>query len=559
MSDKKTNYDLEANSGYGIKWNAGSYVKSTDGTLHLKGVELDFKNSSDTVVFTVDTDGNVDITGDYLVNGSPISGGSLDLSALTAKTTPVDADLTLVGDSAASFANKKVTWANIKATLKTYFDSLYESLTNKDATGGYAGLTLFKINFKNAANTFTSFFTNTNTAARTYTFQDRDGTIIDNTNLVTGSTDNAILRADGTGGVTTQSSGVSIDDSNNIVLPTTAGGATTGIVYKGSTRFVHNYFPSGNDGNNFFAGEDAGNFTMSGVSAFNGSYNTGVGTQALNGITSGYYNSGFGYQAGKSITTGAHNFCMGSFAGNNLTNSTHNTCIGSFAMNRAFTTSQHNVAIGAYALRVASGTYIVTYNTALGSNSLTAATTATRNTAVGYQTLLVNTSGADNIAIGYQANDIGTTGSGNIIIGKDADPSSATASNEMNIGGVIYGTGMYGTGKIGINTGAAPNSTLQVSGSVATAYVAKTGAYTLTANDFTVDCTSGTFAITLPTAASITGRIYVINNSGAGTITINTTSAQTINGAASGTITLTQYHSLTVQSDGANWIKIAAI
>jgi hypothetical protein len=54
---------------------------------------------------------------------------------------------------------------------------------NKDATGGYAGLTLFKINFKNAANTFTSFFTNANSAARAYIFQDRDGTIADNTDL----------------------------------------------------------------------------------------------------------------------------------------------------------------------------------------------------------------------------------------------------------------------------------------------------------------------------------------------------------------------------------------
>lgn len=62
-------------------------------------------------------------------------------------------------------------------------DALKQTLASKDATGGYAGLTLFKINFKNVANTFTSFFTNSNTAARTYTFQDRDGTIADNTNL----------------------------------------------------------------------------------------------------------------------------------------------------------------------------------------------------------------------------------------------------------------------------------------------------------------------------------------------------------------------------------------
>lgn len=61
--------------------------------------------------------------------------------------------------------------------------ALKQNTSAKDASGGYAGLTLFKINFKNALNTFTSFFTNANTAARTYTFQDRDGTILDSTDL----------------------------------------------------------------------------------------------------------------------------------------------------------------------------------------------------------------------------------------------------------------------------------------------------------------------------------------------------------------------------------------
>jgi len=63
-----------------------------------------------------------------------------------------------------------------------------EASANKDATGGYAGLTLFKINFKNALNSFTSFFTNANTAARTYTFQDRDGTIADDRDIVDAAT-----------------------------------------------------------------------------------------------------------------------------------------------------------------------------------------------------------------------------------------------------------------------------------------------------------------------------------------------------------------------------------
>ena len=43
----------------------------------------------------------------------------------TAKTTPVDADTMPLIDSAASNVLKKVTWANIKATLKAYFDPFY--------------------------------------------------------------------------------------------------------------------------------------------------------------------------------------------------------------------------------------------------------------------------------------------------------------------------------------------------------------------------------------------------------------------------------------------------
>ena len=49
----------------------------------------------------------------------------------TAKTTPVDADTFGLTNSASSNALNKVTWANIKATLKSYFDSLTTTLTNK--------------------------------------------------------------------------------------------------------------------------------------------------------------------------------------------------------------------------------------------------------------------------------------------------------------------------------------------------------------------------------------------------------------------------------------------
>lgn len=71
---------------------------------------------------------------------NPTAGGSLywnlalgnwnlkvdtNMSGYTSKTTPVDADLIPLSDSASSFGIKKLSWANLKATLKTYFDTLY--------------------------------------------------------------------------------------------------------------------------------------------------------------------------------------------------------------------------------------------------------------------------------------------------------------------------------------------------------------------------------------------------------------------------------------------------
>lgn len=50
------------------------------------------------------------------------------IGALAGKATPVDADKLPILDSAASGNFQYTTWANIKATLKTYFDTLYTSV-----------------------------------------------------------------------------------------------------------------------------------------------------------------------------------------------------------------------------------------------------------------------------------------------------------------------------------------------------------------------------------------------------------------------------------------------
>lgn len=54
-----------------------------------------------------------------------------------------------------------------------------ENAANKNASGGYAGLSAYKIQLRNDANTYTSLLQSTSTAARTWSFQDRDGTIAD--------------------------------------------------------------------------------------------------------------------------------------------------------------------------------------------------------------------------------------------------------------------------------------------------------------------------------------------------------------------------------------------
>lgn len=87
----------------------------------------------------------------------------------------------------------------------------------------------------------------------------------------------------------------------------------------------------------------------------------------------------------------------------------------------------------------------------------------------------------------------------------------------------------------------------------ATKYIAKTANYTVSATDFTIDCTTGTFTVTLPTAVGIQGRQHVIKNSGTGVITVATTSAQTIDGASTLSLSM-QWQSVTLQSTGSNWI-----
>lgn len=86
-------------------------------------------------------------------------------------------------------------------------------------------------------------------------------------------------------------------------------------------------------------------------------------------------------------------------------------------------------------------------------------------------------------------------------------------------------------------------------------YTAKTSTYGIGANDYVINCTANSFTVTLPTAVGCAGRHYVVKNSGTGTITIDTTSSQTIDGQLLFYLPV-QYQSMTFVSNGANWMVI---
>lgn len=151
---------------------SGGYAGLTLRKLNLKnaaGTITSWFTTAATIARTwtlPDKDGTVAMTSDITGTNSGINTGDETTASIKAKLSIT----TLSGDNTGD-------QTNISGNAGTVTNGLYT--TNKDASGGVPGLTLFKVNMRNVANTFTSWLTNTNTAARTYTFQDRDGTVAD--------------------------------------------------------------------------------------------------------------------------------------------------------------------------------------------------------------------------------------------------------------------------------------------------------------------------------------------------------------------------------------------
>lgn len=174
--------------------------------------------------------------------------------------------------------------------------------------------------------------------------------------------------------------------------------------------------------------------------------------------------------------------------------------------------------------------------------------------------LQINHSGNNLNSSAFNINKYGTgVGAGIQVSNSGTGPAinlvNLSTGPALNVTQASTGYGATIAGNVGMGN-TTPNSVLQVSGAIATAFTAKTAPYTLTATDSTVTVTGAT-TITLPTAVGITGRVYTIKKIDAGgtNVTIATTSAQTIDGVATALLQV-QWASTQLQSDGANWIVI---
>lgn len=288
---------------------------------------------------------------------------------------------------------------------------------------------------------------------------------------------------------TTGSLGNYVATSTGIFVYDAAGQETLRIVatdpddtnnYNSGNLFIGRLAGASNPSDNLTAGFD----------------NTGVGVEALTSNTTGYDNSAFGPYALQRNTTGFSNIAMGYFAAYHNTTGNNNTVVGDSSLD-SNTTGSNNTAIGSFALglnlsatnTVAIGYYAASHDgpggdyhnqggTYVGYRSgNNADNDSDYNTFLGYQSGYNVSTGSNNIIIGTATSSTAvanlTTGSQNILIGNNISFPSATASGQLNIGNILFGTGITGTGsrlstgKIGVGT-STPRSKLTVNGDIGT-------------------------------------------------------------------------------------------
>lgn len=288
----------------------------------------------------------------------------------------------------------------------------------------------------------------------------------------------ANITTSGSGSTVTYDLDQTLTDMNKIELNETNSTGSIGVIYMDNSatpeRFIH---AAGSFGiTNFFAGNKAGNFSLSGTN------NVGIGQNALQSVTNGQANIAIGTNAASSSPSGVLN-----------------TVIGNQVMREP-----------------AGGTTTRRGNTALGGKALLDLTDNENNTAIGLSALQNVVSGTENTALGAQAGiNLTTSDSNNIHIHNDG---TAGDNNKIVIGNSTdhsstYIAGIQGSTPSGTTETVVIDNNNQLGSETRGTeliWQAQGSDITMSVNNgYIPSGTSGMLTLTLPTTAAVGDRVSV--------------------------------------------------
>lgn len=222
----------------------------------------------------------------------------------------------------------------------------------------------------------------------------------------------------------------------------------------------------------------------------------------------------------------------------------------------AGTTTSYNAVVAKGSVNNYFQLNINNQNAGTNASSDVVATADNGNETSNYVDLGINSSVNTNGVMG-NADDAYLYSAGNNLVTGTGTPGMAVI---FLTGGTAEATNerlrITGAGSVGVNS-TSPNSTLFIRGSFATSIITRTASATLAATNFSTVCNNSTGAatMTLPTAAGIAGRVYILKKTSAAGNNVTVAGyngVETIDGSTTYAIT-NQYSYLMIQSDGTNW------